>query len=193
MKSKSLWEDIVLYSISILVLSLFAYFFHMSYENSDYNPEHYEMLIESFKFQDDSTTFKSTNYYKAQLLLNHKRYEAVMVSLKNRFLIRTVAFMLGSIIILLGSLVVIRGVRDPGSGLEIEGAEKLKLKFQSSTPGLFLALFGTLIVLTTIIAEKKYTTTDNGIQSLETSFGYDNYYSPKDNLPLVVPAPKVKN
>lgn len=168
MKNKSAWEDIVLYAICVAVVGLFSFFFHENIKRSDYNPEHYDHLLEKLAFDDNVLDTDATNYYRAQLLLNHKRYEAVMVSLRNRFLLRTVTFLLGSLIVVLGAIVVIRGVRDGGNDIDIGISEKLKVKFKSSTPGLVLALFGTLIILTALISEKKLVTEDGGIAPLKS-------------------------
>ncbi len=139
-------EDLFLYVITICVLIFLAWYFHISQQQ----------LISSIDYK-----LEHINADKIQILEAAKmRYEfagKVLISNSTRI---NLSFLIGSIMCLLGTLIVIRKARV--DNLEASGGnENLSFSIKTSSPGIFLAILGTLILTFSIAFKDEYSITDN--------------------------------
>jgi hypothetical protein len=88
------------------------------------------------------------------------RYEfagKVLISNSTRI---NLSFLIGSIMCILGTMIVIRKARV--DTLEASGGdENISFSIKTTSPGIFLALLGTIILICSIVFKDEYNITDN--------------------------------
>jgi hypothetical protein len=93
-----------------------------------------------------------------------KRYHNANVILKSQILIKYLGFLTGMILSVLGAIFVLGKFRENPIVFDSNGKipQNISMKFQSTSPGIFLALIGAIIMMTTII-NKTDIRVDDGI------------------------------
>ena len=139
-------EDLLLYVITICLLCFLGWYFNKSQEQ----------LISSIDYRLDHIKTENIQILEAAKM----RYEfsgKVLISNSTR---TNLSFLIGSVMCLLGTLIIIRKARV--DTLEASGGdEKLSFSIKTTSPGVFLALLGTVILIFSITFKDKYTITDN--------------------------------
>ena len=163
-------EDLILYLFCIgLVTFLGIYFWELKgneFHKTIPIPGEKE-LIESIKISQgkglDNDSKVKTDFLRAQLVLIHRRYQFASKISRYNTILRQIGFLIGTLLVVLGTMIVIRGVRDSNIDLEIKGLERAKIKFTTSSPGIFLAFIGSLVIIVTIIKGGATSFDDDGI------------------------------
>jgi hypothetical protein len=88
-----------------------------------------------------------------------RRYHHVNTALMHRLWIRYLGFLTGMILALIGAVFVLGKLQDQGSKLSAEGTFG-SFQFWSTSPGLVLAVLGTILVSMTIAVRSEVTVTD---------------------------------
>lgn len=97
-----------------------------------------------------------------EYLVINKRYHQGETSLMSRIWLHYLGFVTGMILALIGAIFILGKLRENESKLNLD-VSSVKVSLISSSPGLFLALLGTVIMITTILDHKKIDITDTSI------------------------------
>lgn len=139
-------EDLLLYIITICLLFFLGWYFKSTQEQ----------LVSSIDYRLDHIKTEEIKILEAAKM----RYEfagKVLISNSTR---TNLSFLIGSIMCLLGTLIIIRKARV--DTLEASGGdENLSFSIKTTSPGIFLAVLGTMILIFSITFKDKYTVTDN--------------------------------
>jgi len=145
-------EDLFLYLVALGLIGYFAVYFHQSraelldniwYDSGKITEEKYLILVEQSRM----------------------RYEFTSKVLLSNSIRSNMSFLVGTVLCVLGTMIVIRRVRG-----EIEvgaGDADRSLSFKSTSPGVFLAFMGSLIIIFSIAFKDKYEVSDGGFQTQE--------------------------
>ncbi|TDW96110.1 hypothetical protein [Dinghuibacter silviterrae] len=82
----------------------------------------------------------------------HHRYALMQTLVTARLKIVAFAFALGSICVLIGAFFVLARISEPASEVGL-GTEVMKARLRSSSPGLFLAFLGTVIIVISMLVK----------------------------------------
>jgi uncharacterized membrane protein YidH (DUF202 family) len=93
--------------------------------------------------------------------LDHRYHQSNLI-LMTRTWTRYMAFLTGMVLALIGAAFVLGRIEEPGSKLEA-GGEKLRVNLESASPGLFLALFGTVLMGMAILTRVDVTFSDQAV------------------------------
>jgi hypothetical protein len=148
-------------------------------------------MIRSFTLDSIPDEQLNVNLIKAQLIIGYKRYEFAQRFERTNSQIKYIGFLVGAVLCVLGSMIVIKGVRENESTLNIEGLEKAKIKFTTSSPGLIVVFIGGLIVIATIWRNVRTDVIDpvislpGMIHEQESKGGFNNPEKPFEEVPLI--------
>lgn len=99
-------------------------------------------------------------FYKLEQQALERRYIRANTLLLSRIWIKFLGFLTGIILAVVGSVFILGKMREAPSKLESENQITGKLSLNSSSPGLFMTLFGTILMLTTILTHNEITVED---------------------------------
>jgi hypothetical protein len=119
-----------------------------------------------------TSVFNSLVRLEASLL--DRRYHQANVSLMSRLWIRYLGFVTGMILSLVGATFILGKLQWPVSEVGAK-VENVKFHLKSASPGLFLAAFGVVLMLITIVTHHEIKVTDgavytNGMTLLSNEF-----------------------
>lgn len=97
-----------------------------------------------------------------ELLCIEKRYHQGNLSLMSRIWLKYLGFVTGMVLSLIGAVFILGKLREPQSQVELS-AQSVRLSLISSSPGLVMIAFGTLIMLGTIFKHNPIDVYDQGI------------------------------
>lgn len=158
-------EDLLLYIVSVVLISFFIAYFVRIQQHND-KPVFNELDTEMFKnlqLKDPEQIRPEHEFLKAQLQLVYKRYELTTKVSRTIAYIKFIGFIVGTLLVLLGTMVVIRGIRHHDFNASGEGIEKFRFSLSLSSPGMFLCLIGTIIMIATILKGVENKMDDVGI------------------------------
>ena len=120
---------------------------------------------------------------KAQLesyALNRRYHQSNML-LISRVWIQYLGFLIGTILVLIGAIFVLGKMREGSSKFDSEIKDIGKLAFNSSSPGLFLVLFGTVIIAITLFYHPKITVQDGSLY-FDKTYNLNTSNKDKDDI-----------
>jgi hypothetical protein len=159
-------EDLILYVFCLLLVAFCAFYFLNLQELNDKDllTTHDREMLSDLKIKDaDGDDHIKIAFIKAQLLLINKRYEFSTRFARANAFVKYIGFMVGTLLTILGTMIVIRGVRESAITTEIEAAQKARVKFITSSPGIFIVFAGTLIIMSTVLKTSESNLKDDGI------------------------------
>lgn len=148
MNTKNHKEDIFLYMATICILCFLGWYFHISREH----------IKDAVSYNLEGTQVVRTDY----LLASKMRYDFALKILLSNSTRTNLSFLIGSVLCLVGSMFVIR--RSRIDNFEASGevpSKSISLSLKTSSPGVLLSLFGTIIIIFSIIIKDKYNVVDN--------------------------------
>lgn len=101
-----------------------------------------------------------------------RRYHQSNMLLISRIWIQYLGFLVGTILVLIGAIFILGKMQEKSSSFDSDIKSLGKVAFNSSSPGLFLAMFGTLIIATTLFYHPEITTEDASLY-LDKKFEFD--------------------
>lgn len=107
-----------------------------------------------------------TIFLDAQYRIVVRRYQHAAASTFSNAARTNVAFLVGTIIALAGCLVIVRRVRETPVEASWNAGAALRTRLATSSPGIVLASLGTVIIVSTILADDSVVVEDTGITSL---------------------------
>jgi hypothetical protein len=160
-------EDIVLYTFCGLLLIFLGSFFWIS-----------QARLENSLLEDQTLKVQAGNrakgsvegldlygsYLQTQQNISAQRYSYGARILLTNSTRKNTGFMVGTMIGLLGCIMVIRRVRKMPITADFEAAAQARLRVVTGSPGLFVTLLGSLIILCTIIRYDSFDLQDPVIQ-----------------------------
>lgn len=117
-----------------------------------------------------------------------RRYHQSNMLLISRIWIQYLGFLVGTILVLIGAIFILGKMQEQGSSFDSDLKSLGKVAFNSSSPGLFLAFFGTLIISTTLFYHPEITTEDASLY-LDKRFEFDignGFPSVRDSIDKVL-------
>lgn len=108
-----------------------------------------------------------------------RRYHQSNMLLVSRIWIQYLGFLVGTILALIGGTFVLGKMRERGSKFDSEIKDVGKFAFDSSSPGLILVFFGTVIIAITLFYHPKITVQDGSLYFDKT---YNLNTSSKDKV-----------
>ncbi|MGB5318753.1 hypothetical protein [Eudoraea sp.] len=89
-----------------------------------------------------------------------RRYHQGNMLLTSRIWIQYLGFLVGTILVLIGAIFIVGKMQETNSNFDSDVKNLGKLSFNSSSPGLFLAFFGTIIIASTLFYHPEISTED---------------------------------
>lgn len=168
------WQEKMLPLISGMIIGLTVFFFlaslvqlfylHMSIEKAPKQEitESFAGLVEGqeqFTFDNKLAIarFKSLMLLEANALA--RRHHQANVLLMSRVWTRYLGFVTGMILALVGAIFILGHLREPDSEISAK-TQSGTVTFKSASPGIFLALLGVTLMLTTIVTHHEISVTD---------------------------------
>ena len=173
---RGLFEDIFLYAILLCVIGFSSWFLYntqtefeknLPKKTTDNNHIYLEALDKeiapSATPEKDSVVSRFDKnylaYLQSQANLNKNRYDLGSQILIANTTRKNIGFLIGTLLCLIGCIVIVRRIRN--MSIEAEGnAAGQQFKFLTASPGVLLTLFGSAIILATIIRVDKVEVTD---------------------------------
>jgi hypothetical protein len=141
-------EDAFLYLVTIGLLCFLGWYFHLSQQQ----------MISKIDYKLDHINTEEIKILEAAKM----RYEfagKVLISNSTRI---NLSFLIGSVMCLLGTLLVIRKARmDSFEASGSDNSKNLLFSIKTTSPGIVLAILGTVILICSIAIKDEYYITDN--------------------------------
>ncbi|MCZ7555442.1 MAG: hypothetical protein M5R41_03435 [Bacteroidia bacterium] len=96
-----------------------------------------------------------------------RRYHQANVSLMSRIWTRYLGFVTGMIMVLVGCAFVLGKLQGPETNIAVEAKESVKLSVISASPGMLLAVLGTVLMMITIIVHTEISVNDGSVYTPE--------------------------
>lgn len=110
-----------------------------------------------------------------------RRYHQSNMLLISRIWIQYLGFLVGMILAMVGGTFVLGKMKETGSSFDSDISNVGKFSFNSSSPGLFLVLFGVIIIITTLLYHPEITVQDGSLYFDKTFQLNTNETSKPDN------------
>jgi len=110
-----------------------------------------------------------------------RRYHQSNMLLISRIWIQYLGFLVGMILAMVGGTFVLGKMKEAGSSFDSDISSVGKFSFNSSSPGLFLVLFGAIIIITTLLYHPEITVQDGSLYFDKTIQLNTNEKSQPDN------------
>ncbi|MEX2411414.1 MAG: hypothetical protein WD607_08625 [Candidatus Paceibacterota bacterium] len=120
----------------------------------------------------DTPKSELTSKIELETYVIDRRYHQSNMLLISRIWIQYLGFLVGTILVLIGAIFILGKMQEQASSFDSDIKSFGKVAFNSSSPGLFLALFGTLIISTTLFYHPEITTEDASLY-LDKRFEFD--------------------
>ncbi|GAB5476353.1 MAG: hypothetical protein Mars2KO_44520 [Maribacter sp.] len=102
-----------------------------------------------------------------QTMLRYEYSSKILLSNATR---KNIAFLIGTMMVVLGTILIISKI-ESSIDAKVDTIEKAKVHITTSSPGVFIVLLGTIIVVATILKSDSYQFEDYPIESTEDIFG----------------------
>jgi len=99
-------------------------------------------------------------YLETQTAVSNKRYEQGARILLTTSTRKNTGFLVGTLLAFMGCIIVVRRVRRMPITADFAATEKAKLKVITSSPGVFITLLGTIIIMSTILRYDSFDVND---------------------------------
>ncbi|MCW3106750.1 MAG: hypothetical protein JWQ09_1256 [Segetibacter sp.] len=162
-------EDVILYTITAIIL----FYCIRSFEK---NHDRLFHIIDN-----TIANSNSISSFNEDMKIRYGFATEVLASNSSR---NNMSFLVGTVLCLLGLMVVVRRVRSEIEGSMTTSGEK-KFGFQTSSPGVFMALIGGLIIIFSITFKDHYTIQDPSLQNSEKQ------QEPKKDTTSYTPPPQL--
>ena len=179
-------EDLLLYTIAILLIVFFSFFFVRIQIQNDlpvYSKLDQEMLA-NLRFNKNVENHSvNQEFLKAQLQVVYKRYELANKIARTIAYIKFIGFLVGTLLVLVGTILVVRGIRNHEIAFsnEIPTSVSNKISFVTNSPGIWITLIGAVIMISTILKGIEGNTSDTGI-----AFPSDPNLSMRDTSQIII-------
>lgn len=110
-----------------------------------------------------------------------RRYHQANVTLMSRIWTRYLGFVTGMVLAIVGATFILGKLRETKSSVDLEFKELGKFVIASASPGLFLATFGTILMITTILVHNRIEVKDQSIYTAQ--WYYEAYMDTKPSKP----------
>jgi hypothetical protein len=178
-------EDVLLYIFCALLLTFMGLFFWTTQNQLEQALNKQQEAEAAISIIPPSETDAYRAYLHAQTIVSSKRYQQGARILLTTSTRKNTGFLIGSLLAFMGCIIVIRRVRKMGITAEGSAGANAQFKVITSSPGLFVALLGTLIILSTIIRYDSFDITDAVIVPPGQSAGSSNATIPDTELKKV--------
>lgn len=141
-------EDLFLYVVALGLMVFFGYYFVQSRE------------IATRVMDFDSKQVLTDRAYNFEVF--RYKYDFATRALALNSMRNNILFMVGSILCLLGTMIVVRRLRDSvEAGLD---HGNVAFSFKTSSPGVYLAVLGFLLLLMPLVLKDEYSITEGGTE-----------------------------
>lgn len=152
-------EDAVLYIILATVIAFVAVFFRASNDRLES-----KLLSDAVVSAPSIPSGFADDFIDAQVYLVNLRYRQAAFALYSKTVRRNAAFLVGTLLALVGALMIVRRIEGTATTITGEGGG-VKANLAARSPGIVLAVLGTIIVVVTVATKEPVEVEDLGIAS----------------------------